>query len=54
MDAQENLWVADEGTDQISSFTKDGELSCQWGEFGANDAQFNRPSGLAFDPDENL
>ena len=54
MDAKENLWVADEGTHQISSFTKEGELICQWGELGANDGQFNRPSGIAFDPEENL
>ena len=54
MDSDENLWVADEGTHQVSSFTKEGELLQQWGEFGTENGQLNRPSGIAFDHDENL
>ena len=54
MDSDENLWVADEGTHQVSSFTKEGELLRQWGELGSEDGQLNRPSGIAFDLDENL
>ena len=53
MDSDENMWVSDEGTDTISVMNKEGELLSQLGESGEGDGQFNRQSGIAFDPEEN-
>jgi len=53
-DRAENLYVSDEGSHTISSFTREGALLGKFGSFGAGPGQFNRPSGLAFDADENL
>ncbi|MCH8992311.1 MAG: NHL repeat-containing protein, partial [Acidobacteria bacterium] len=49
-----NLWLSDEGTHRVSVLTTDGELVSQWGEFGNEPGQMNRPSGIAHDPDGNV
>ena len=54
MDNEENLWVSDEGTNQITIINKQGEVQAQWGEAGDGDGQFNRQSGIALDSDENV
>ena len=54
MDSEENLWVSDEGTNQITVINKRGEIQAQWGEAGSGEGQFNRQSGIALDPDENV
>ena len=54
MDSEENLWISDEGTNQITIIDKQGGILGQWGEPGGGEGQFNRQSGIALDPDENL
>ena len=43
----------DEWYNRISIFTKDGTWIGKWGP-GAGDGELNRPSGMDFDPDDNL
>lgn len=52
--AEENLFISDEGLHRISSFDPDGKFLGCWGEHGSNQGQLNRPSGIAFDTDENV
>ena len=54
MGSDGNLWLSDEGTHQISVITTEGELVSQWGEAGSGEGQLDRPSGIAFDGDDNL
>ena len=54
IDGDENVYLADEGLNRISVFSKDGEWLGKWGTLGDGDGEFNRPSGLAFDQEENL
>lgn len=54
MDADENLWFADEGTNKITALTKQGEVVSHWGESGDGKGQLNRPACLAFDPEGNV
>ena len=49
-----NLWLSDEGTHRVSVVTLDGKLIAQWGEFGTEPGQMNRPSGIAQDPDGHI
>ena len=39
---------------RISIFTQDGDWIGKWGVPGEGDGEINRPSGLAFDKDDNL
>ena len=48
------LYVADEYTNRISSFTIEGKLVSQWGTAGDADGELNGPSGMAFDGEGNL
>ena len=54
MDGEENLWISDEGTNQITIIDKQGEILDQWGEPGSGEGQFDRQSGIALDPDGNV
>ena len=54
MDSEENIWISDEGTNQITVINKKGEIQAQWGECGSGEGQFNRQSGIALDSDENV
>ncbi len=45
----DRLYLADEFTQTISVFEKDGSFLTRWGEEGSGHGQFNRPSGLAVD-----
>ena len=54
LDAEDNLYISDEGDHKIKVFDGDGELLEEWGELGDGPGQMNRPSGIAFDPDQNL
>ena len=53
-DAAGTLYVSDDGSHQILKFNQDGTDAGDWGEEGSAAGQMNRPSGIAFDPDENL
>ena len=53
-DADEHLYVSDEGLHRVSAFHRDGTFLSQWGVHGSQEGQLNRPSGMAFDPEENL
>ena len=54
MDSEENLWISDEGTNQITIIDRQGEILDQWGEPGSGEGQFDRQSGIALDPDGNV
>ena len=54
LDKDGNVYLADEGLNRISIFTKDGEWIGKWGTSGDGDGEFNRPSGIAFDQEDNL
>ena len=54
MDSEENLWISDEGTNQITIINKQGVIQGQWGRPGCAEGEFNRQSGIALDPDENV
>lgn len=53
-DADETLYVSDEGTHRISAFKTDGTFMGSFGELGSAPGQLNRPSGIVFDADENM
>ena len=53
-DAEENVYVSDEGTHAISVFNARREPVRKIGSFGDGTGQFNRPSGLALDGEGNL
>ena len=54
IDSQGNAYVADEWSNRISIFDKNGEWVGKWGTLGDAPGQINKPSGLAFDQDDNL
>ena len=54
LDKQGNVYVADEGLNLISIFTRDGELLDRWGKAGVEAGEINRPSGITFDENDNL
>jgi DNA-binding beta-propeller fold protein YncE len=53
-DAEERLYVSDEGTHTITVLTREGDQVARWGEQGSEPGQLNRPAYLAFDPAERL
>jgi streptogramin lyase len=54
LDKAGHVYVADEWTNRISIFTRDGDWIGKWGTPGRGDGELNRPSGLAFDQDDHL
>ena len=46
--------MADEWLNRISICNKDGDWIGKWGTSGDGDGEINRPSGLAFDENDNL
>ena len=54
MDREQNLLVSDEALHRINSMTTQGEFLAKWGEYGDGDGRLDRPSGIAFDADENI
>ena len=46
--------MSDEALHRISVFSKDREFLASWGEHGSGEGQLDRPSGIAFDADENV
>lgn len=53
-DADERLYVSDEGNHTISVWNRDGEKLDSWGNHGSDNGELNRPSGIAFDQDGNM
>jgi len=53
-DREGNLFVSDDGLNQVTVLDKDGKFLAKWGQRGSGDGQLDRPAGLAFDADENL
>ena len=54
LDKEGNAYLADEGLNRISIFTRDGDWIGKWGTPGDGDGEISHPSGLAFDSDDNL
>ena len=50
MSAEGKLFVSDEALHRISIYDTDGSFIDSWGVHGRNDGEFNRPSGISFDP----
>ena len=48
-DADENLYVSDEGAHTITVYNKAGEEQAKWGSHGSAPGELDRPSGIAFD-----
>jgi len=48
------LYVTDIYNNRVQAFYYDGNFVTQWGSFGAGDGQFNRPAGIAINPDDKL
>ena len=46
IDADDNVYVADQNNHRIQKFTANGEYVTQWGERGSGNGQFNMPWGL--------
>ena len=54
LDAQGNVYVADEWLNRISIFDKDGEFLSSWGKAGSGDGELDRPAGIAISGDGTL
>jgi DNA-binding beta-propeller fold protein YncE len=46
--------VADYGNDRIQKFTNEGKFITKWGSKGTAEGQFQGPSGLSIDANDNL
>ena len=53
-DKNENLYVSEEAQNKVYVFSKDGALLNEWGESGDGEGQFDRPTGMSFDTDNNI
>lgn len=51
LDADSNVYVADEWLNRISVFSKDGEFLRKWGKAGAGAGELDRPAGIAIGGD---
>jgi streptogramin lyase/Ca2+-binding RTX toxin-like protein len=54
LDAEGNLWVADQGNDRIQEFNEAGEYVSQFGSYGSGNGQFVAPKGIAIDAEGNI
>ena len=54
LDAQGNVYVADEWLHRISVFSKDGEFLSKWGKGGSGDGEIDFPAGIVISPDGTL
>jgi sugar lactone lactonase YvrE len=48
------VYIADYGNDRIQKFSNDGTYLSQWGTKGTDDGQFQGPSGLSIDSNDNI
>ena len=54
LDAQGNVYVADEWQNRITIFDKDGEFLSSWGRAGSGDGEIDRPAGIAISGDGTM
>ena len=54
VDANDNLFVVDNGNYRIQKFDSDGNFVTQWGSEGLRDGQFQRAIGIALDAAGNV
>ncbi len=54
LDADDNLYLADEVLQRITVYNRDGDPRAMWGTVGDGDGEFDAPSGIVFDADDNL
>ncbi len=54
LDADDNLYLADDMLQRITVFDRDGNVASTWGTQGTGDGEFDGVSGLVFDADDNL
>ena len=54
LDADENLFITDQGCHRVTVLSKEGKFVDKWGELGGGPGRFDRPAGIAFGPDGNL
>ena len=54
LDADDNLYLADDFLQRITVYDREGDVVTTWGTQGSGDGEFNGPSGLAFDRDDNM
>ena len=50
LDAEDNLYLADEFLQRITVYDRDGDLVTSWGRQGSGDGEFNAPSGTGVRP----
>ena len=54
IDDLEHLYISDEAKNKIIVFDTSGKEINSWGDYGTEEGEINRPSGICFDKDENL
>ena len=54
LDAQEQLYLADDFLQRITVYDKDGNYLSKWGTLGSGDGEINGPAGIVFDSEDNL
>ena len=54
LDAQGNVYVADEWQNRVNIFDKDGEFLSSWGRAGSGDGELDRPAGIAISADGTM
>ena len=54
LDADDNLYLADEVLQRVTVYSRDGDPRSTWGTVGDGDGEFDAPSGIVFDSDDNM
>lgn len=54
LDADDNLYLADDFLQRITVYDRKGELVTTWSNRGSGDGEFDAPSGIAFDRNDNM
>jgi DNA-binding beta-propeller fold protein YncE len=54
VDADENVYVADEWLNRITIYDKDGEYLRKWGTSGSDDGELNKPAAMLITPDGDM
>ena len=54
LDAEDNLYLADEVLQRITVYNRDGDPRSMWGTAGDGDGELDGPSDMVFDADDNM